>query len=571
MIFSFFICLFLAVGSISANESAANSLNDSNLSRDEGSSTLDLLYILPEGADHDVLNMNEKYTFSKGYKHGWILPSDTNLILYLYLFYDGPDESLFHPFIRPIVSKHHQLNSGGGSGSDSIENSTHVDTRTVNRQHQVPVTPVLYAVFTTEDDCTVVQKTNNMPMEIVDVIASNMVKARVENVRLPYADTPYYVCLQQFETDSNIHDGSRVFSHQGHDYFNSIITSRELMPTWARVVLFVVLLSLSGLFSGLNLGLMSLDLSELEILKKIGKPNEQSYAAKIYPLRKRGNFLLCTILLGNVLVNSTSTLILGDMLSGIYAAFGSTLLIVIFGEIIPQAACSKHGLAVGAYTRYIMYLFMILTSPLSYPLSKLLDLVLGKEITAPYSREKIRELMKNVEDLGEKELQIISGALDFNKKTVREIMTPLSEVFMLEKNSRLDFETIAKISQEGYSRIPVYEESKENVVGLMHVKDFTLLDPDDNMPVSAILEFYNHRCYTCEAEATIDELFELFRTGQTHLAFVQELIQNQDKDPYYQYIGIITLEDILEALVQMEIYDEFDDKKESKHFLTKTL
>ena len=269
-----------------------------------------------------------------------------------------------------------------------------------------------------------------------------------------------------------------------------------------------------------------------------------------------------------MLVNATSTLILGDMLSGIYAALGSTLLIVIFGEIIPQAACSKHGLAVGAYTRYIMYLFMLLTCPLSWPLSKLLDLVLGKEIAAPYSREKIRELMKNVDDLDENELQIISGALDFNKKKVREIMTPLTDVFMLEVDSRLDFETIAKISQEGYSRIPVYQGTRENVVGLLHVKDFTLLDPDDNMPVKAILEFYNHPTYPCDAETTIDEIFEKFRQGETHLAFVRETITDTDQDPYDLYIGIVTLEDILEALVQMEIYDEFDDKKERELTLT---
>lgn len=163
---------------------------------------------------------------------------------------------------------------------------------------------------------------------------------------------------------------------------------------------------------------MSLDVNELETLKRIGTPNEQSYADKIYPLRKRGNFLLCTILLGNVLVNSVSTLLLGDMLSGVYAALGSTILIVIFGEIIPQAACSKHGLAVGAYTRYVMYVFMVLTSPLSFPLSIILDKVLGQEIVATYNREKLRELMLNVEDLDDKEKKIITGALDFNKRKV---------------------------------------------------------------------------------------------------------------------------------------------------------
>jgi metal transporter CNNM len=91
-----------------------------------------------------------------------------------------------------------------------------------------------------------------------------------------------------------------------------------------------------------------------------------------------------------------------------------------------------------------------------------------------------------------------------------------------------------------------------------------LLDPDDNMPVNALLEFYNHKVCFCEADKAIDEMFEEFRKGETHLAFVTDIIQSVDKDPYDLCIGIVTLEDILEELVQMEIYDEFDDKKESK-------
>lgn len=143
-------------------------------------------------------------------------------------------------------------------------------------------------------------------------------------------------------------------------------------------------------------------------------------------------------------------------------------------------------------------------------------------------------------------------------------MTPIENVFMLELHSCLDFESIARIAQEGFSRIPVYEGEKENVVGLLHVKDFTLLDPDDNMPVEALLKFYNHPITYCDAERYLDSMFDEFRKGETHLAFVQDVIQQPDRDPIVKIVGIVTLEDILEELVQMEIYDEFDDKKESR-------
>lgn len=531
---------------------------------DRKQSTLDVLYLVPEDLDN-VYTLNEKPMFGNGITNGWLLPAEVAITLNLYLYYDGTDErrlnTFFHSTNKLFPSPNDTI-SVNSINNNKLTNITTTATTSTNFKKQS--SKALLYVYFTESDTNCKESKNHQPLEIVEKLASNMYKANLSDIILPYSSNPYYLCMQQFDDDEDINDALRYFSHQGTDYWITIITTKSFLPLWTRIILFGILLSLSGLFSGLNLGLMSLDLSELEILKKIGTPKEQSFASKIYPLRKRGNFLLCTILLGNVLVNSTSTLILGDMLSGVYAALGSTLLIVIFGEIIPQAACSKHGLAVGAYTRHITYFFMIITCPLSFPISLILDKVLGKEIAAVYNREKIRELMKNVKDMNKKELKMISGALDFNNKIVKEIMTQLDEVFMLEESERLDFETIAKISQQGFSRIPVYAKEKKNVVGLLHVKDFTLLDPDDNMPVEAILKFYNHKIVYCEHDRPIDQMFEEFSKGETHLAFVEEIVSSPDTDPAAEIIGIVTLEDIIEALVQMEIYDEFDDKKESK-------
>ena len=150
------------------------------------------------------------------------------------------------------------------------------------------------------------------------------------------------------------------------------------MPIWTTIVCLIFLLALSGLFSGLNLGLMSLTPHDLVVIQEAGTPDDRKYAKKIYPVRKRGNFLLCTILLGNVLVNSTTTILLDSLISGPMAVAGATLAIVIFGEIIPQAICSRHGLKVGSRTIGLTRLFMVATSPLAYPLSKLLDIILGK-------------------------------------------------------------------------------------------------------------------------------------------------------------------------------------------------
>lgn len=571
--------IIILICHIYASQAALNRhLNGSLQHGHKAFSTLRIIYMVPQDEDQ-IYNINEKSTFGDKYISGWILPSSEKLTLNFYLYYDGLEvESLMR-----IYNSHHSslssfnsttmasttaasststITTAKNSIKNMIENSNKVIDSKLN-QAQNPGS--LYMYFTTElDNCDDYHIEQHIPIKFLSRLANNMYKVQI-TARLNYVSKPYYICMQQIDSDEDITDIHRHFHHMGNNYWLSIITTKDLMPLWIRLTIFFMLLCFSGLFSGLNIGLMSLDVSELDILKRIGTVKERSYAHKIYPLRKRGNYLLCTILLGNVLVNSTSTLILGDLLSGLYAAFGSTILIVLFGEIIPQAACSKHGLAIGAHTRFIMYFFMILTGPISFPLSKLLDWILGKEIAATYNREKIRELMKNVADLEEKELKMISGALDFNKRIVKDIMTPLDKVFMLEINSKLDFQTIATISQKGYSRIPVYENTNENVVGLLHVKDFTLLDPDDNMPVKALLEHYNHKVTYCDLDDKLDIMFEKFRLGETHLAFVIETIQDEeDKDPYFKCVGIITLEDIIEALVQLEIYDEFDDKQESK-------
>lgn len=161
-----------------------------------------------------------------------------------------------------------------------------------------------------------------------------------------------------------------------------------------RLIACAILLSLSALFSGLTLGLLGLDLQQLQIVVASGTPAERRSAGIILPLRRRGNFTLCVLLIGNVAVNSLMSILLADLTSGLVGFVVSTLLIVLLGEIIPQALCARHALRIGASFVPVVRVFMFLTYPLSKPISLLLDYCLGEEIGKLYTRAEFKHLLQ---------------------------------------------------------------------------------------------------------------------------------------------------------------------------------
>ncbi|OCT86624.1 hypothetical protein XELAEV_18020306mg [Xenopus laevis] len=337
---------------------------------------------------------------------------------------------------------------------------------------------------------------------------------------------------------------------------------KPLLPVWLQGCIIAVLLALSGIFSGLNLGLMALDPMELRVVQRCGTDTEKRYASNIEPVRRQGNYLLCSLLLGNVLVNTTLTTLLDQLIgSGLAAVFASTVGIVVLGEIVPQALCSRHGLAVGANTIWLTRIFMVLTFPVAYPVSRLLDCVLGQEIGTVYNREKLLEMLKVTEPysgLVREEMNIIQGALELRTKTVEVVMTKVEDCFMLPSDATLDFNTMSSIMESGYTRIPVYEKERSNIVDILYVKDLAFVDPDDCTPLSSITRFYSHPLHFVFSDTKLDAVLEEFKKGRSHLAIVQIVNSEGEGDPFYEVMGLVTLEDVIEEIIKSEILDESD-------------
>ncbi|NWU73301.1 CNNM4 protein, partial [Pterocles burchelli] len=385
---------------------------------------------------------------------------------------------------------------------------------------------------------------------------SVLLRVRVQPLRKDERAKTYVLCWQR-------RPGEPWLPQQGPDGRIEVVEEKKsLLPLWLQVILIGGLLVLSGMFSGLNLGLMALDPMELRIVQNCGTDKEKRYARKIEPVRRKGNYLLCSLLLGNVLVNTTLTILLDDLIgSGIGAVVASTIGIVIFGEIVPQALCSRHGLAVGANTLVVTKFFMLVTFPLSYPISKLLDCVLGQEIGTVYNREKLVEMLKVTEpynDLVREELNMIQGALELRTKTVEDVMTPLQNCFMINSDAILDFNTMSEIMESGFTRIPVYEDERSNIMDILYVKDLAFVDPDDCTPLKTITKFYNHPVHVVFHDTKLDAMLEEFKKGKSHLAIVQKVNNEGEGDPFYEVLGLVTLEDVIEEIIKSEILDESD-------------
>lgn len=293
---------------------------------------------------------------------------------------------------------------------------------------------------------------------------------------------------------------------------------------WVYLASSIALVIFAGLMSGLTLGLMSLSLLDLEVLIKAGQPNDRKNAEKIMPIVKNQHLLLCTLLICNAIAMEALPIFLDSILLPWTAILISVTLVVAFGEIIPQAVCSRYGLAIGAKLSFIVRFLVIVVFPIAYPVSKLLDLILGKGHSMLLRRAELKTLvdMHGNEagkggELTHDEITIITGALDLAQKTVKDAMTPISEIFSLELYSKLNEDTMSLLLNKGHSRVPVYLGRPENIIGLILVKSLIKFRAEDEVQIKNLSIRKIPRIHEC---LPLYEMLNLFQKGQSHMAVV---------------------------------------------------
>jgi gliding motility-associated protein GldE len=349
------------------------------------------------------------------------------------------------------------------------------------------------------------------------------------------------------------------------DYLQQLFSEVHLFPPTTGAVIAIVLAALllvvSGFASGSEIAFFSLSPSDLNELDEEKNPVD----GKIQRLREHSERTLATILITNNLVNVTIIMLCNYFFAHVIS-FGNaiwlqfvvvtvllTFLLLLFGEIIPKVYSGQHALHVCRRFAPTITVLSRLFRPLSSVLMRsgvLAGKVVQKEnhVLSVDDLEQALELTDK-DDIRE-EQNMLEGIVRFGDETAKEVMTSRQDIIDLDFRSPFP-EVIKCIVENNYSRIPVYQDSIDNIRGILYIKD---LLPHLSKPASFRWQSLIRPPYFVPETKKIDDLLRDFQENKVHIAIVV--------DEFGGTSGLITLEDILEEIVG-EINDEYDEEEKS--------
>ena len=321
------------------------------------------------------------------------------------------------------------------------------------------------------------------------------------------------------------------------------------------IFLLVILLIFSGFISGSEVALFSLSKSEIE-----SKSDLKSFKI-ITNLLEKPNKLLATILVANNLINIAIVILFTKLGEVLFSAIGSpsikffieivvaTFLILLFGEILPKIYASRNNINFSRIIAYPLRILDIIFSPISLPMQKFSNYIKNK-LAIQNSNISIDQIshaldLTRPEDTTKQEQKILKGIVNFGNIDTKEIMRPRIDIFALDSKLKSE-EIIKSITTTNHSRIPVFDENLDKIIGVLHIKD---LLPFLDKKEFQWKELLREPLFIPENKK-LDDLMLEFQEKKVHLAIVV--------DEYGGTSGLVSLEDVIEEIVG-DISDEFDD------------
>jgi len=339
-------------------------------------------------------------------------------------------------------------------------------------------------------------------------------------------------------------------------------------------MLSVMCLICAGLACGLTQGLLSINPLELKVKLETGTESERAAAKNILPIVTKHHILLVTLMLFNASANEALPIFLDALVPSWLSIILAVTLVLICGEIIPSALFTgPNQLQIASFLTPITRLLILIFSPIAIPFAKVLDLWLGHDegITV-FNRREMAALVGIIHHEGRHEddatrrdtlmhndqVSILQGALNYIDKKVEDVMSRVEDMFLLPIECDLNAETISAIFQSGYSRVPVYEGTKDEIVVILLVKDLIFIDPDDEIPLKKFVNVFGREVLKVWEDNKLGTVLAQFQKKHSHMAIVHRVDSSGDRDPVYVTVGLITLEDIVEEILGAEIEDEHD-------------
>ncbi len=332
-----------------------------------------------------------------------------------------------------------------------------------------------------------------------------------------------------------------------------------------EIILLIVCLVLAAFFSSSEIAYNMASESRLE--KKAEEEDKLLYRLA-YKVKSNYNLSITAVLIGNNIVNNVLTVIATSMvirmLTGVSENVAATLstvivtiVLLIFGELGPKSLASSRGDGIVYYFSLPLYIIMIIFSPLAWLLNKLILLIslLFKNAETPaVTTDELSSIIETSEEEGgmdEERSELLQSAIDFNETIIKEIMIPRVDMIAIDIDDGIDA-ALEAATEHGFSRIPVYENSIDNIIGILVVQKLykKLIDTDKNdIDLRAMLV----EPYFIHMTVKLPDALDILREERTHIMVVL--------DEFGGTAGIVSMEDILEELVG----DMWDEDEEAEH------
>lgn len=323
------------------------------------------------------------------------------------------------------------------------------------------------------------------------------------------------------------------------------------------IAVMVILLVLSALVSGSEVAFFSLDAKDKEALNS----NKDNISTRVLDLLARPKRLLATILIANNFVNIAIVILSTFIINNLYDFEGNkiaefvttvviaTFLILMVGEVIPKVYATNNSIKLAKFMSTPIVIIGKIFSPLSMLLVKSTSFI-DKRIKKSATEISVHDLdhaleITEIEGVTEEDKKILEGIVKFGETDVKQIMKSRMDVIAFDENEEFSV-LLEQIIENGYSRLPIYKESFDNVTGVLYVKDLLPHLHKEKFDWNTLLR----EPFFVPESKKIDDLLRQFQETKIHIAIVA--------DEYGGTSGIVTLEDVIEEIIG-EISDEFDD------------